>query len=446
MRSFIFGSTIALILAVLFQFTAVLNVQAAPDEKAQNKTLAEVENVSCDPQNVDRCLNEFAWKEFLALQAKPSGPLDNTCNPEAETIWQTYCRPEQVFLADDIANPRSLSNANDSDVVDFLANAKDQPAALNAPVNVAVNVSTEDGITQPGPEALQYPLVDQESNYVLYEIHMSPDQVQQIKENHWNDRKCLEKYSKSNPFQFSTTDENGQLSISEIKAAWRIFDDNTQVDKSKYYTTRRSVFIPGSYLNPRTTEGKNVTLDLGLIGFHIAHKVSDLGDSEGPQWVWATFEHQDNTPLAEPVPNQTYTLYNPKCLDCQPNQFEGKNGSYFNLQGFPSAVDQTGQPIKPTQTKRLLTQQYSGSAIEMNNQYSQGTPWQNYKLIGVQWQLNPLSPGMLGNPALETYIPERGQSCFACHRGAKLPNSSTSADFSFLPKRAKLLSRDTCPA
>ena len=81
-----------------------------------------------------------------------------------------------------------------------------------------------------------------------------------------------------------------------------------------------------------------------------------------------------------------------------------------------------------------------------------GSVFQNYMLVGTQWGGNITStpdpkipgqvvPNFLSNSVVETYLqnkadpkqPFNNGSCITCHRAAKLPNSTTLSDFSFLP-------------
>jgi hypothetical protein len=72
-----------------------------------------------------------------------------------------------------------------------------------------------------------------------------------------------------------------------------------------------------------------------------------------------------------------------------------------------------------------------------------GGPWQNYKLINVQWPQNPvllsslpvpamvslpsgnLNTQTLTNPVLETFQQSQNTGCMACHVGATISGAQT---------------------
>ncbi len=89
----------------------------------------------------------------------------------------------------------------------------------------------------------------------------------------------------------------------------------------------------------------------------------------------------------------------------------------------------------------------------MIKQYNPTAPWQYYKLVNVQWPLNPVAlssvtvpanaPLPLGNPntdtlmnaALETFLQTKGTSCLGCHAYATVApqgaQNATSYSFTF---------------
>lgn len=191
-------------------------------------------------------------------------------------------------------------------------------------------------------------------------------------------------------------------------------------------------------------------VEVGLIGFHIAHKTSEQG------WLWSTFEQVDNVPDGTSTPTN-YTLFNPNCKEnCEENQ-PYVELPYLWREDAPHAVTKVGDTIRnqiPSQIVRLPEMNGSlnkGTLDQLKKQtedwqqalkdVSNSSVWQYYKLIGTEWlespkvpyntddrEITPAKPP-LANVALEPYF--QGVSCIACHTSASLPNQAY-ADFSFL--------------
>lgn len=408
----------------------------------------------CNGSNLSECVQFFAWQSFLALNwpaNKDGEPLEIEIGkkPCAPRVWEFYPRPDEVF------RPQGQQRA--------LSLTEKQKIPVRAMFSKGQTLS-ENQLESPNPilDPTQQPLVDQTHNYVLYDIRINPSEAEQIVKNHWNNTNCLEKLTNG----INLLDKS-----LEIKTAWRIVsyvkptgkkisvtDDS---GKSVYYTVTQKVDIPDKNVYPSSSPGKNsVDLELGLIGFHIAYKVPIEGSSNGnPQWVWATFEHIDNTPddPNKPEANKTYTLYNPS-IPCNGNAgsdgsncntLQAKTPYYFNTTEPPSAVTEQGNVQTPTQVVRKGNLAMTNSTA-MENPWPkklQGTVWDNYQMrgAGVQWEKSLNTPPLLANSAIETYVKKNNQSCFACHKLAKLPPKfNLSADFSYLfPFNAKDLG--TCP-
>ena len=221
---------------------------------------------------------------------------------------------------------------------------------------------------------------------------------------------------------------------------------------------------------------------VGLVGMHIIAKNPKTGPKTNPdngellpQWIWATFEHVDNAPLAQaacdPTIKQCNNFGNASCgaATVQPKV----RYSYFNPSQASSSTNvaptastsgpafawNNGQPYAlgytPPQAARCW--QIYSLTQELNQQWQRSlhsarSVFANYMLVGTQWgaSLEPTGPspmplnavpGMLSNVTLETYIQNYAQptatagpgSCISCHSGATLLDGTTSANFSFLP-------------
>jgi hypothetical protein len=246
--------------------------------------------------------------------------------------------------------------------------------------------------------------------------------------------------------------------------------------------------VPGDLVRGGRPFCRSVTL--GLVGMHILQRnpVDSTNPALLPQWIWATFEHADNVPLAQTpcnVRNGCGTAPATNWINqasCGPAKAAPAVHYSFFRQNLP--VQGTNiAPVLPDGGKTYLWNPrppYAGAATTpasalpqavrcweiysttqaINAQWRPAlgklkSVFQNYMLVGTQWggtveppaPPNPVPagavPGMLSNTTLETYIqnytgsdsslPGPG-SCVSCHSFAALPaDNKTSANFSFLP-------------
>ena len=477
-------------------------------------------------------INEFAWRDFVALNwpANCQGkPLEHQLigqAPEAPRVWELYPSPKDVFQPNGATPPseqpedkKCLGDRKGSEIEykpnlrltetgdlvkkeEFsafeIASRKDLLAPygeLKSELNIdgkLVIISVEDL-----NGAIKIPLVDRQGNYVINEVRMNPLEYNQIRDNKWYDATQLVELIKSKK-QFNLACSKGYETESkkycnqgyqdegaiEIKPVWRVLDErNSAEQKARYYSTTRQIVIPDE-----SSPGQYKVLqqvELGLIGFHIMHKTSQLG------WVWSTFEHIDNTPSCGDHKTKPYTLYNNKCKtgNCKENFPYVKEPYHWRISNNePKAVTLEGIAVTdkrseikdqiPSQICRANEIRDSAKKENENWQNSlraidKSSVWQYYQLIGTQWLQNPELPysnwslnrrkitpletlpnkrtNTLTNTALESYA--QGVSCILCHTSARLPGNGSicqlmvkkdeldkikaCADFSFLMDKAQ---------
>jgi hypothetical protein len=289
--------------------------------------------------------------------------------------------------------------------------------------------SVVDGINQ----ALTGPLVDQNRNYVRYDIRVNKAYFDKVADPSvkWY---IFEKQSRdpTRPNEFPD-------GVIELKAAWKELVAG-QDDPSRYYTVNALIVQTGP-VTPKCRQAQ-----MGLIGFHIANKVTRFRE-----WVWSTFEHVDNVPEGVPVPGQKYSLNNgTDTPPTAPNGFDHMPPKIKDNQPLPPIGDPQRTPV---QTSRLTPISPSGqvgpTTDQINAQWQQalaGTVWQNYKLVATQWPTvpngqnfksggafpvnsdTPFPAANVANTTMETYL--QRNSCMRCHYAA------AQDDFSFLLKEA----------
>jgi hypothetical protein len=230
-----------------------------------------------------------------------------------------------------------------------------------------------------------------------------------------------------------------------------------------------------------------VKVDLGLVAMHILQKNARIAGLQ-PQWIWSTFEHVDNAPVAktpcDPVnPDQckmdgtyacpaaipqsgaNYSYFNVNCPECLTNQPPKKSADKPHFAWNPKQPYARGYLTPTPDGPRFGTQvsrcwSIYGLTDSLNAQWRRelghvGSVFANYMLVGSQWGFitvgpHPVQgflPKYMANTLIETYLQRAGDSgassCMACHIQATLPQqtgvTNVSSDFSFLPGLAPLL-------
>ena len=446
---------------------------------------------------------DVAWKTFVTLNwpANDGKPLEESAlgqAPSAPRVWEFYRTPEEVFLANGekpLNISKSFTRTLNLDLMEGQGSCSKKEFNLaqenlqksrhwikkgidsdECPDKIPVSHEEEKLLLN------SIPLVDQQGNYIVIETRLNPNEFQQILDNKWYDADTLAEYNDNNRFQFESTSSTD--APIEIKAAWRVFDENSSAEeKARYYTTKRVLAIPAKQYV--CTTGNCITgdpvleeVEVGLIGFHIAYKIPQqqilTPGSSTPGWVWATFEQVDNLKVDNGPPGLKPTLSNPDCDPNAPNKgnclpnYPYVEWPFLWRDRVPHAVtkSQDGeiQQQIPTQVVRLseqrncrdsnLTSTVKESLKQQNKNWQEAfkkvTPdsvWQYYQLVGTQWLQNPsivtqtpllprdslisnirlqqLQPGALFNVSMEAYSQTQvnGDSCGGCHVAAILPSS-----------------------
>ncbi|HEY0130103.1 MAG TPA: hypothetical protein VGB57_01775, partial [Allosphingosinicella sp.] len=397
--------------------------------------------------------DDFSWQSFVALawpvdpalRGSPRNPTDpNTllgAGNAYASVWSSY-----------------------RDANDLYPGAKpDRPVPFDAPATsgcgsgaglVLVKNSKMGDPLSDTQQAFSLPLVDQSRNYVYYQMLFNRDQYDFVRGSDsdpttWLYRKtALFNAEKVAPIGMPQANADTKVQgAMMLKAAWKQL--TKQDDASRYYTRQAQIQDPAT--------GKcGAPTTVGLIGLHIAHKLSDF-----PQWVWSSFEHVDNVPPASGPAPRRMTLNN------------GTNIPPVNGDGFanaPASSTPVQDPIPvqvvrmnpiPTTPAKVSGQQYpsgAGSTADLNAAYQallKGSVWANYQLVITQWPFNAVPqnrfkppekqgvyPGDAGgafplygavNTSMETYFQTQraalgagGNSCMQCHYQAGMTDFSWS--------------------
>jgi hypothetical protein len=415
-------------------------------------------DVTSQEQDVQTPFDNMAWQMFVALNWSANGGADPkiALAGKAPAVWQTWSRPEDVFGGDVAScdNPKNLPR------FDLISKSGDQ--------------HKDEGFQQ----ATGQPLIDVKGNWTLFERHLNDVEKDYILSNGLDSLAGQQIFAQAgNTVALPIGDmskTNGVVGAIEIKAAWRIIDAG---QKDKYFSQQALLDVEGEYVADGKPLCQEVTL--GLVGLHIIQNNGDHGNLL-PQFIWASFEHEDNAPFAGNAcdaadPNCYKTILKNQCPAAA-----SESGSYSYWKAACRAAGVNQPPTPKLGQKTYLwdrSQPYAGHYTTQQDGTMCGTQathcWQvyqltqqlntawrgqlaglgsvfrHYYLIGTNWGgnvepdgstlTNGSVPAFMGNATMETYIQANPQigNCVGCHKGATLAyqgpdKKSYDADFSFL--------------
>ncbi len=235
----------------------------------------------------------------------------------------------------------------------------------------------------------------------------------------------------------------------EVKSAWV---EAAGLPNLSTYITMTATIPTYTHTSATTwTQTGQATVQLALVGMHV------VGSTAGhPEMVWATFEHNGNTPFAAYSYNSTT---GPKTVSSPSFAwlFAASGASTFNVPhmtsvpGSPNTIQaNSGFTISPSDTSRVETwginptNAFSNTqVISMNSHVltmlSSGDVRANYIMTGATWTPFGSNPGpgnfgvgtnLLTNTTMETYA--QGTNCFNCHQNfGAAPNATTDTSHVF---------------
>ncbi|MEM9022680.1 MAG: hypothetical protein AAGB22_03000, partial [Bacteroidota bacterium] len=362
---------------------------------------------------VQVCFDAFSWEEFVALNwpansdgTPQSGQIGS--DPTAKRVWEYYLDAEVVF---DPGTQLVATNDGNKGLFRF------SKGFLSSGDTIALHNEFTQATTQP--------LVDQNGNYVLYEIKLNNDEVTYL------DTSGLTTLAgqQAKTVNFPAGSEAGLEGAIEVKATWKLLGAND--DTSKYYTREANITIDPQY----TASGQtlHVTAEVALVAMHIIHKTERF-----PAWIWTSFQHKDNQPVTGETPNGTYAFYDPACPSdtCPINTPPDTPYVWQDTMPYAGANLINGHGTQVVQM--LPIPDYTEGINAQWQALLQGTVWANYELLGSQWQvvqdIFPADtvdvPTLHSNAVVETYFQQ--SSCLSsCHTLAT-DAAGKNADFSFV--------------
>ena len=400
---------------------------------------------------------------------KTPAPTNSKPNKNSECdfykwAWQTFLYITQTesqgngrlrFLNFD-TNSQLFANASPLFSNSKVLDAKKKNELILAPrLEKESLVGDLDAVLQAGSNGV---LIDQNGRAIYYGQHINSVFVNFVKDNGYTDMTKLKNAPADQVFP------KGSL---ELKSSWKIVALGE--DASKFFTTKALVskLITKNgkiVIDPQNTREETVA----LIGLHV------VGVVEGhPEFIWATFEHNDNAPpLPEVVtdPESTlpvdttrnWTLYakGTRASDC--NRVPGKPP-----QSPLAFVNEANQMLQPrVSVFRQFSFAGDDQIKDLNESVHNQLPnnmsvWKNYTFMGAVWLNTPERDFKLGiniqeadrnqikndpsigedpdkrilggeremsNTTMETFT-QSTQSCFSCHTPNAKPVPHSEEEF-----------------
>ena len=310
----------------------------------------------------DRDLQSFAhmaWQTFkiLVWPAASRGEADDTRrinDMSGPRVFETYKSDWEIFPT--LAPGQSDWGTYPSEAAFCKGYSPAKPTRFPDGL-VFGSMNKFDSVDQPG-DAIGQVLMAQNGSLVRYLAAFNEKAFVLIKN---LDRSINFPPSEADP-TVETKADDGTITI---KSAW-IEIKNSIPDPSRFHV--RSAWVQ----DPSGGDCKEARV--ALVGLHIVHKTRS-----SQQWVWASFEHVNNSPLRGDPPTGGFTF----------------NHSSGVPMPFAPPLDSRTRP--PSMSAPYNVERLYEIASDIRNvnaiwqQALQGSVWTNYQLVVVQWPGKPQS-------------------------------------------------------
>ena len=401
-----------------------------PDDQTDFSAVFEYRLINTAAQDP---FDHHAWQAFVALNwplavdGTPAAALTSAPEtPDTRRVWSGFARRDDVFKPD---------------------------RAAMCPDSADVIVHTSDMVQADGTV-----LIDQPGNFVVYETRLNPVAEAYIRDNGLDSRSGQAAFDPQ-PVEFPMGRLDAQAAPASVllKTSWRIM----RPGEAGYLTASGLIHVPAERSASAAPLCLQVTL--GMVGMHIVTRVFS---GNGDEWLWTTFEHRDNVPVAGSARHVNslfaHELFPEGCT--HPTDAAGRNWSFYN----PARVDRPtntppgggdwswadrppyaligGEPATPPQVVRCWDLMEGTRAVNAIWQARlSGTELHNYMLVSSQWRganSGPFFPHgelprFLTNTTVETFAQiDPDGTCLGCHTAARTATGAD-ANFTFLLRNAE---------
>ncbi|MHB1059179.1 MAG: hypothetical protein ACYC0F_14975 [Rhodanobacter sp.] len=324
-----------------------------------------------------------SWYESTNI-FRENGSQPATCGKPHTTMALSLVRDTSLSVARDL-KPFVVPEAFDKRRTRLLGN-------ISAVGDRSPKTPAHDSTARPSNlndimQAFTAPLVDQNGNFVFYEIQIDPNEVGYICQNklyningqvaftHAQAKKGHIKPDEVKldmPAGFDAKDNSGSW---ELKLAWRVL---TAKDDASRYLSSQAIVPAVDGLCPDKSKAKNdqCAVTVGMVGMHIGHK-----SKSSPQWIWSTFEQVDNLSVDNVAhPTLKPSFFNPNCPACVTNQQPAQDSDGSWSTAIPAQVSRA----IPIPADKVALNLQAQEVLRKAN-----SPLGYYQLIDSQWPTDP---------------------------------------------------------
>ena len=346
---------------------------------------------------VQRLFDLWSWQAFISLNWPTDASGKRTGDATQPPAWSLWTGSTHVFLPHGAPPPvcktgTELAAASAANLEVTLARGYAPtrlPEQLDSrrvrllAVTSAVNDLSALVPTEDIKQAFSGPIIDQNGNFVFYEILIDKHELDYICQNKLYSKAGQEDFAKTHnavdlPSGVDTEDASGAF---ELKLAWKILTASD--DASRYLTEKALIPSPSTDGAPALPP---TPIPIGLVGMHIAHK-----SASSKQWIWGTFEQVDNLDVDSVAhPKLKPSFFDPSCAICVPNQEPPQKGNTWLM----TPKTQIVRSIPIPADKQSLNREAQAALAKA------GSPLQYYQLIDTQWPTDPSAPPTPWNTGL----------------------------------------------
>jgi len=361
----------------------------------------------------------FGWQAFIGLvwPADPNyrGKPDASVNTPAEFVTASQANANNE-------NPPIVFESLQT--FDAVFPGTDDPSKAPAAWNTdsytrpfSLDLASKGKAPKGLNEAFSSPLIDQNRQYVRYNLQLNEVMYEFIRQNKWYLKEnlpkaptqaslppLLEAAASNNPLVIVNQPQTNTTVVQpvngnsiELKSSWRVMITQEDLDPSKPWRKADDLsryFVSRANIQNSVTGKIEQNKLVGLVGLHIVVKTPQF-----TQGLWSTFEHVDNL-VAPPGGRASFkgdTQFWPQGFSYQPSSFQNSST------GLTAAVTEGGRnPVEVSRIYKIpetpvATSQYFPdglSTVGMNKTYQkllEGTVWANYQLVVTQWPTDPTS-------------------------------------------------------
>ena len=354
-----------------------------------------------------RLFDVFSWQAFIALNwpASANGQPDKSktlADASALRVWEYFVDAALVYQQDGAAPlPWSQAvKATQQQRVFWM-----HGMGLGTP---PADPKKKGGFRRPlflneSLQAFTGPMVDQAGRWVRYQAALNSVEFDYLVANKLYNLDGQAAFTASRKIEFPANAGTRSYGSMEIKTSWKQLAASD--DAARFFVRRAKV---------ARLDGSTFDAEFGLVGMHITARTQS-----SPTWIWATFEHIDNTAVndlerdGKERPLQP-SFFNPSLPAKPVNVLSPKNSmpvrqydSYTGKDTGPAVFTSwdESKTTAPTQTLMVLPVPKATAALnrEVQTLLAQaGSVFKNYELIGSQWPAQPEFPAFPNGVATQS--------------------------------------------